>query len=110
MVPNILDFTILVFIGACFSLSSLKGGVEQVFSFFLTLLSFMLAGRFYEGFVALFPVEVFPESFAEAAGFTIAFLLIFGLTSITGRSFDSLFKRLHFGGVERIVSLVLGLL
>ena len=70
----------------------------------------MLAGRFYEGFVVLFPVEVFPESFAEATGFTAAFLLIFGLTSITGRSFDNLFNRLHFGGVDRVVSVVLGLL
>ncbi|MCD6352658.1 MAG: CvpA family protein [Proteobacteria bacterium] len=110
MVPNILDFAILVFIGACFLLSSLKGGVELVFSFFVTVLSFMLAGRFYESFADLFPTEVFPPSFAEATGFTAAFLLIFGLISITGRYFDNLFNRLHFGGIDRVVSVALGLL
>ena len=46
IIPNILDFTILLFIAACYLLSSLRGGVKQIFSFAALIVSFVVAGIF----------------------------------------------------------------
>jgi membrane protein required for colicin V production len=110
MNPNILDFIMIVFVAACYFLSSLRGGVKQVFSFAVIVFSFVTANRFYHGIAAAFPKKVFPESFSEASGWVVLFLLIFGAISMIGKFLDDLFKRLHFGGIDRFVSIFLGLL
>jgi len=110
IIPNILDFTILLFIVACYFLSSLRGGVKQIFSLAALLVSFVIAGRFYPGVASVFPEKVFPETFANASGLVVVFLLAFGVISLAGRFFDGLFKRLHFGGVDRIISIIIGVL
>jgi len=110
IIPNILDFTILLFIVACYFLSSLRGGVKQIFSLAALLVSFVVAGRFYPGVAAVLPTKVFPASFANAVGLVVIFLLAFGAISLGGRFFDGLFKRLHFGGVDRVISIIIGVL
>ena len=110
MVPNILDFIMIVFVVACYFLSSLRGAVKQVFSFLAIIISFVLASMFYHGVAAVFPEKVFPESFAGAGGFVVVFLVVFSMVSLAGRCFDGIFKRLHFGGIDRIVSILIGLL
>ena len=110
MIPNILDFTILLFIVACYFLSSLRGGVKQIFSFVVLIVSFVLAGMFYPGFAEALPDKVFPETFAKASGLVLVFLLAFGSISLVGRFLDDLFKRLHFGGVDRSISIIIGVL
>ena len=106
MAPNILDFIII----ACYFLSSLRGGVKQTFSFLAVIISFALAGMFYGSIATVIPDKVFPESFAGAMGFTTVFLLTFGLISLAGRTLDDVFKRLHLGGIDRISSIILGIL
>ena len=88
MIPNILDFTILLFIVACYFLSSLRGGVKQIFSFAVLIVSFVVAGMSYPGVAGGFPDKVFPEEFANATGLVVVFLLAFGLFSLVGRLFD----------------------
>ena len=110
MIPNILDFTILLFIVACYFLSSLRGGVKQIFSFAVLIVSFVVAGMFYPGIAETLPDKVFPETFASATGLVVIFLLAFGSISLVGRFFDDLFKRLHFGGVDRSISIIVGVL
>ena len=110
MIPNILDFIFLIFIVSCYFLSSLRGGVKQIFSFLSVIVSFFVAGRYYLNVAAVFPEKVFPESFAGAAGFFTVFLVVFGAISLFGRLFDGIFKRLHFGGIDRFVSVFIGLL
>lgn len=110
MIPNILDFTILLFIVACYFLSSLRGGVKQIFSFAVLIVSFVVAGMSYPGVAEVLPDKVFPEEFANATGLVVVFLLAFGIVSLVGRFFDGLFKRLHFGGVDRVISIIVGVL
>jgi uncharacterized membrane protein required for colicin V production len=111
MIPNILDFIFLIFIVSCYFLSSLRGGVKQIFSFLSIIGSFFVAGMYYLNVAAVFPEKVFPESFAGAAGFSTVFLVVFGAISLFGRFFlDGIFKRLHFGGIDRFVSIFVGLL
>jgi membrane protein required for colicin V production len=109
MNPNILDFIMIVFVASCYLLSSLRGGVKQVFSTVVMVGSFVAASRFYHGIAAGFPKKVFPESFSDASAWVILFLLIFGGVSLVGKFLDDLFKRLHFGGIDRVVSIFLGL-
>lgn len=109
-IPNVLDFIILAFVVACYFLSSLRGGVKQIFSFLVILVSFAAAGMFYGSVAAVFPEKVFPESFGGAVGFSTVFLAAFGVLSLIGRLMDDLFKRLHFGGIDRTISIVIGLL
>ena len=110
MAPNFLDFLLLIFIISCYFLSSLRGGGKQLFSFFLIIVSFVIAGRYYWDIGGVFPEKVFPESFSGTAGFVIIFLLAFGALSFILRLFDGVFKILHFGGIDRIVSITIGIL
>ena len=110
IIPNILDFTILLFIVACYFLSSLRGGVKQIFSFAALIVAFVVAGMSYPGVSAALPDKVFPEEFANATGLVVVFVLAFGIISLLLRFFDGLFKRLHFGGIDRLINIVLGVL
>jgi len=111
MIPNMLDFIILIFIITCYFLSSLRGGVKQIFSLIVLIVSIVVAGRFHHNVAAVFPEKVFPESFAGAAGFYVIFLLAFGVLSFGGRTLDDIFfKRVHFGGIDRGMSIILGVL
>ena len=110
MIPNILDFIMLTFIAACYFLSSLRGGVKQLYSFIVIFASFFIAGRFYPGIAAVFPEKVFPVSFSGASAFVVLFIAAFGSISLVGKLLDDLFKRLHFGGIDRTVSILLGVL
>lgn len=70
-----------------------------------------MASVYYLDVAAVFPEKVFPESFAGAAAFSAVFLAAFGTVSLFGRLFlDGIFERLHFRGIDRFVSIFIGLL
>ena len=110
MFPNILDYTLLIYLVACYLLSSLRAGPKQAFSFLLLVLSFVLTGKSYEGVAIVFPKQVFPEGFAGAFGFLLTFLVIFGGVSLAARLLEDVLKRVSFGVVDNIVSRGLGIL
>ncbi|HNU71810.1 MAG TPA: CvpA family protein [Thermodesulfobacteriota bacterium] len=110
MFPNILDYSVLIFIVLCYLLSALRAGPKQLFSFILLVGAFFLTGRSYEEVSAVFPEKVFPPSFAGAFSFLIAFLAIFGVLSLLGRLLEDLFKRLSFGAIDSFVTRGLGVL
>jgi len=107
--PNFLDFVFLIFLIACYFLSSLRGGSKQIFSLAAIILSFAIAGRNYWDVGKVFPEKVFPESFAGTVGFVVIFLLVFGIISLLGRFLDGIFKQIHFGGIDRFVSIAVGI-
>jgi len=108
--PNFLDFVFLIFLIACYFLSALRGGSKQIFSLAAIILSFVIAGRNYWDVGKVFPEKVFPESFAGAVGFVVVFLLAFGIVSLIGRFLDGIFKQIHFGVIDRFVSIAIGIL
>jgi uncharacterized membrane protein required for colicin V production len=110
MVPNMLDYLILGFVVFCYFLSSLRGGAKQIFSFLAVIGAFMVAAASYADIAKVFPEKVFPASFAGTAGFGTSFLLAFGMISLVGKFLDGAFKRMHFGGIDRVVSIVVGIL
>jgi uncharacterized membrane protein required for colicin V production len=110
MAPNLFDFALLIFLIACYFLSSLRGGSKQIFSLAAIIFSFVIAGRNYWDVGKIFPEKVFPESFAGAIGFVAVFLLVFGVVSLIGRFLDGIFKQIHFGGIDRFVSITIGIL
>ena len=110
MAPNLLDFVLLIFLIACYFLSSLRGGSKQVFSLAASIFSFVIAGRNYWDVGRVFPEKVFPESFAGTLGFVIVFVLVFMIISLIGRFLDGIFKRIHFGGIDRFISIGVGIL
>jgi len=110
MAPNLLDFVFLIFLIACYFLSSLRGGSKQIFSLAAIIFSFVIAGRNYLGVTKVLPEKVFPESVSGAVGFIVIFLLVFGVVSLIGRFLDGIFKQIHFGGIDRFVSIVIGIL
>lgn len=110
MIPNILDFILLIFVIACFFLSSLRGGAKQIFSFVVIVISFMVASNTYGNIAKVLPEKVFPQSFAGTAGFVVVFLLVFGLISFVGRFLDEIFKRISFGRVDGILSRIVGII
>jgi len=110
MAPNFLDFVCLIFLIACYFLSSLRGGSKQIFSLAAIIFSFVIAGRNYWDVSKVFPENVFPESFAGTIGFVGVFLLVFGIVSLIGRFLDGIFKQLHFGAIDRFVSIAIGIL
>jgi len=109
MAPNFLDFVLLIFLVACYFLSSLRGGSKQIFSFAAIILSFVIAGRNYWDVGKVLPEKVFPESFAGTVGFVVVFLLAFGIVSLIGRFLDGIFKQIHFGGIDRFVGIAIGI-
>ena len=110
MAPNLLDFVFLIFLIACYFLSSLRGGSKQIFSLAAIIFSFVIAGRNYWDVGKVFPEKVFPESFAGAVGFVVVFLVVFGIVSLIGRFLDGIFKQIHFSGIDRFVSVGIGIL
>jgi len=110
MNPNFLDLLIIIFILAGYFLSSLRGASKQIFSLFVMLVAFFIAGRYYWNVGGVLPEKVFPESFAGTVGFIIVFLLVFIILAFIGRWFDSIFNLIHFGGVDRIVSIIFGII
>ena len=110
MFPNILDYTLLIYLVTCYLLSSLRAGPKQLFTFGILIVSFIMTGNSYEAVSSVMPPKVFPDSFAGAFGFMVTFLVIFGLLSLTGRLFDDFFKRVSFGVVDAVVTKGVGLL
>ena len=107
---NLLDFLFVIFVVACYFLSSLRGGSKQIFSFLVIIVSFVIAGRFYGGVADVFPERVFPESFAGTFGFVVVYGVALGLLSFLGRFFDGIFKQIHFGAIDRFVSIIIGVI
>ncbi len=110
MVPNILDYTLLIYIFVCYLLSSLRSGPKQAFSLIVLIASFVMAGKSYEAVAFIFPPQVFPEAFAGAFGFLLTFLAIFGGLSLASRLLEDVFKRVSFGIVDNIVTRGVGIL
>ncbi|MCX8012358.1 MAG: CvpA family protein [Desulfobacterota bacterium] len=110
MGPNFLDLLIIIFILAGYFLSSLRGGSKQIFSLLVILVAFFISGRYYWNIGGVLPEKVFPESFAGTVGFVIIFLLVFIFLTFIGRFFDTIFNLIHFGSVDRIVSIAFGII
>ena len=110
MFPNILDYTLLIYLITCYMLSSLRAGPKQLFTFGILIVSFVMTGNSYEAVSSIFPPKVFPEAFAGAFGFLMTFLAVFGLLSLAGRLLDDFFKRVSFGPVDLFVTKGVGIL
>ena len=110
MFPNLLDYTLLTYLIACYMLSSLRAGPKQLFTFGVLVISLIMTGNSYDAVSSIFPPKVFPDSFAGAFGFLVTFLIIFGLLSLAGRLFDDFFKRVSFGVADAFIAKGIGIL
>ena len=108
MFPNMLDYTFLILVVVCYLLSSLRAGPKQLFTFLVTVASFFMAARGYEGVASVFPEKVFPPGFAGAVSFFLVFLVILGGISLAGRIMEDFFKRLSFGTADAFINRGLG--